>query len=239
MVNIQLNNNLQSRLVFIGTEQLPVLVIEQLIAQPEQLLDLACANHLGQQAYQQQLTDYYPGLRKAAPSAYIAQLSQLLPLLKSSFARPQATQARVVMSAFSIATTPPEQLRPIQMLPHFDSPAVNQFAVVHYLCDPAHGGTAFYRHKSSGFECITADRLAIYRKQIKQQAIAEKLHLQPKYMTGDSPLFSRLHSVPAKMNRAVIYPSNALHSGDIKPEMGLLSEPRKGRLTMSSFIRLE
>ena len=236
VTDIQLNTRMTTSLKLVGDEQIPVLIIDNLIVNPKELIDLACANEYGEPSFLQQISDYYPGIRKVSPLRYNEQVSQLLTLFKTSFDLPNASQAELIMSAFSLTTTAVEQLRPIQMLPHFDTPADSQFAMVHYLCDQEHGGTSMYRHKASGFERISIERLSSYRQQIKKQAIAEKLHENPKYIAGDTCLFKQTHSVDAKMNRAVIYPSNALHSGNIRPEMGLLSDPKKGRLTISSFI---
>ncbi len=227
---------MQTTLTIVGNDHIPVLVIDNLVLKPEQLVDLACSTQSAENEYQQQNSDYYPGVRRKAPLSYIDKITQLLPLFTASFGLTKAKQADVIMSAFSISTTVPEQLRPIQMLPHFDTPAENQFAMVHYLCDAEHGGTSIYRHKASGFERISPERLSLYRVQLKQQAIAARLHENPKYIDGDTALFSQIHSVAARMNRAIIYPSNALHSGNIQPELGLLSDPRQGRLTISSFV---
>ncbi len=156
--------------------------------------------------------------------------------MNSKFALRKGNDVNVLLSAFSIATLPTEKLRPIQMLPHFDCPADNQFAMVHYLCDAKHGGTSIYRHNLTGYERINESRQSEYRQLLKQQAIAEKLHLNSRYIDGDTQLFTRVHALEAKINRAVIYPSNVLHSGNIHPEHGLSASPATGRLTISSFI---
>jgi len=236
MTDIQLNAEMNTSLKYVGDERIPVLVIDNLIVNPKQLIDLACSNENDKQSFQQQNSDYYPGIRKVTPLKYNEQVSQLLCLFKKSFSLPNANKAELIMSAFSITTTAEEQLRPIQMLPHFDTAADNQFAMVHYLCDEKHGGTSLYRHKFSGFERISIERFPSYTQQIKKQAVAEKLHEHPCYIAGETCLFEQIYSVEAKMNRAVIYPSNALHSGNIRPQMGLLNDPKKGRLTISSFI---
>jgi len=234
--DLQLNAQMKSSLFIVGDERIPLLVIDNLFINPQQLINLACGD--SEQNYHQQSSDYYPGIRKITPINYHRQISQLFPLFKTTFGLINATKADIIMSAFSLTTTPVAQLRPIQMLPHIDTPADNQLAMVHYLCDKEHGGTSLYRHKSSGFERISTARHAAYRQQIKQQAIAENLHKKPKYIEGDTGLFKQIHSVEARMNRAVIYPSNVLHSGDIRPKMGLLTEPTQGRLTISSFISI-
>jgi len=227
------------QLLMIGNEKLPILIIDDLVVEPINLVDTACLKEHGASGFISQKTDYYPGVRKNSPNEYKQQIQALFSLLKHSFEFEQAKSLSVVLSAYSISITPPEKLKPIQMLPHFDTPSENQLAMVHYLCDEIQGGTSFYRHNSTGFERITTERATLYRTQLKQQALAEKLHEQPQYINGDTKLFKQVFSVEAKMNRAVIYPSNLLHSGNIRPKNGLLSDPKKGRLTISSFLMFQ
>ena len=216
-------------------ENTPIVVIDNFFDQPEKLISLACT----ESAFKAQVSDYYPGVRKVVPNSYTQKVcSQLLPLLKSNFGFEHATTVKSVLSAFSLSTTPPKELRPIQTVPHFDTAEHNQFALVHYLCDEQHGGTSFYRHRETGFERVTHDRLPLYGTVLKQQAMKERLHENLNYIDGDTVLFERIYSVEARMNRAIIYPSNLLHSGNIRPEMGLSNDPRKGRLTVSSFIQI-
>lgn len=237
MESLQLNPNLTYQFIHVGHEHIPIVIIDDVVANPEVLVRLASDNQQTAEGYQHQHSDYYPGLRKNAPKSYQQNVcSALFAKMNSTFALHKGNGANVLLSAFSIATLPAEQLRPIQMLPHFDCPTDNQFAMVHYLCDAKHGGTSIYRHNLTGYERINESRQSEYRQLLKQQAIAEKLHLNPRYIDGDTCLFTRVHALEAKMNRAVIYPSNVLHSGNIRPEHGLSASPATGRLTISSFI---
>jgi hypothetical protein len=224
-----------TRLV-VGNERIPVLVIDDLSLNYNELIACACKNVNHSSAFTASNGDLYPGVRKPSPANYSEQLKELLPILKSSFNFIDSNDMKVVFSAFSIATTPVTKLRPIQMLPHFDTPSVNQLAAVHFLCAKAYGGTSLYRHKASGFERITQQRLAPYRAMIKQQAIAQRLHERPSYISSDTTLFEQIASLEAKPNRLIVYPSNALHSGNINPDLGLSSNPSTGRLTISSFL---
>lgn len=251
MSDVRLSTNLTYQLVFVGNEKIPVLIIDDFVENPEKLIDYASLNDENGDRFQCQKSDYYPGVRKSSAQNYQALIGRsLFSLLKSSLFLSnmeadkatldhEASYLNVLMSAFSIATTKPEDLRPIQMLPHFDTPANNQLAMVHYLCNENHGGTSIYRHKKTGFERITEQRHDRYRQLLKNQAIAEKLHLNPTYIEGDTSLFKQIYSIEAKMNRAVLYPSNVLHSGNIRPSTGLCSVPESGRLTISSFLSLK
>ena len=230
-MNINLKNNI--KVLFVGQESTPIIILDNFISEPETLISLACDEN----PYQAQASDFYPGVRKASPMDYSELICrQLFCLLKKTYQLKDVTAAKTILSAFSISTTPPNQLRPIQMLPHFDTAENNQFALVHYLCGAEHGGTSFYRHKKTSYERISEARFSTYTALLKQQAKAEKLHLNPSYIANDSSLFERIHVIEACKNRVVIYPSNLLHSGNIQPQQGLSAEPRKGRLTISSFI---
>lgn len=231
-----LNPAMKVTCLVVGNERIPVLVIDDLSLNYNELIASACENVNHNSAFTAVTGDLYPGVRKPSPANYNEQLKALLPILKSSFSFIGSNEMNVVFSAFSIATTPVKKLRPIQMLPHFDTPSANQLAAVHFLCADTHGGTSLYRHKSSGFERITQQRLAPYRAMIKQQAIAQRLHERPRYITSDTTLFEQIATLDAKPNRLIIYPSNALHSGNINPDFGLSSNPSTGRLTISSFL---
>lgn len=236
---IKLKSAFDTSLKFIGKEQFPLVIIDELVEKPQYLINCATKAEVDpRQQFMKQPDDYYPGIRKLVPSQYCDLLCQLRPLLTTSFKLNDTAKADVIMSAFSLTTTPIEKLRPIQMLPHFDTPYENQFAMVHYLCNKKHGGTGFYRHRVSGFESISTDRLSCYKEQIKQQAMNEKVHIQPRYIQGNTSLFERIYSVEAKMNRAIIYPSNVLHSGNIKSAESLSTDPLQGRLTINSFFTI-
>ena len=219
----------------IGRENIPLLIIDDFFENHHELIQNAGDGSL----FVTDAKNFYPGKRKIAPTRYAEQIcSSYLPLFSSYFSNGQVQNAKSITSALAISDQKPQHLRPMQMLPHFDTTNINQLAVVHYLCDTEHGGTSFYRHRSSLFEAITAERLVGYAKQLKKEAMANQIHLTPCYMKGSNNMFEQIFSVEAKMNRAIIYPSNALHSGNINPALGLSSEPRKGRLTIGSFIEL-
>jgi len=223
----------------VGTEQTPIFIIDDFSKDPKNLI--AIANDHREQ-YQKQVADFYPGIRKSAPTSYSEQLSSfLLPLFKtrlgaSTLSNKSIHSATTKLSTFAITTTAVEKLKPIQMVPHFDSTVDNQYAVIHYLCDKKYGGTSFYRHRETGYERITTAKLTHYGTTLKQQAIAEELHKNPHYISQSTSLFEQLLSIPACMNRVLIYPSNLLHSGDINPVLGLSNEPQQSRLTITSLV---
>jgi hypothetical protein len=236
MLDFTLNDNPSLTKLTIGKENIPLLIIDGFANKPDDLISCAGDGSL----FRADQQNFYPGKRFLAPAVYSEQIcKKYLPLFKSYFGFDTAMSAKALMSAFAVSDRSPEHLKPIQMLPHFDTANINQLAVVHYLCEPEHGGTSFYRHRASAYECITSARLVSYGQQLKKEAIAHQLHKTPCYVNSNNSLFEQFYSVAAGMNRAVIYPSMALHSGDINPILGLSSDPKIGRLTIGSFIYVE
>ena len=231
-----LNEKASITKVCIGQENTPLLIIDNFAQNHHDLILDAGDGSL----FVADAKNFYPGKRKLTKASYAQQIcSKYLSLFREYFGFENAHYARTLISAFAISDQAPGQLRPVQMLPHFDTTQSNQLAVVHYLCGPEHGGTSFYRHRASEFETINAERFTGYGTQLKQEAMANQLHLNPCYMQGSNNMFEQIYSVEACMNRAVIYPSNILHSGNINSALGLSSDPRKGRLTIGSFIVVE
>lgn len=220
--------------VKIGKEKNTVVIIDNFYSMPEQLIELACS----EPPFVGHKTDYYPGVRKAISGNYATQSLEIIePLISEYFAITGEHTSQVNLGAFSLATTPTHKLRPIQCVPHIDTHDHYQFALVHYLCSEHYGGTSFYRHKSTGYETISDARLVDYFRILKQEVISSGLQT-PTYINGDTPLFERIGNVPVQFNRAVLYHSNALHSGNISETLGLSSNPREGRLTANLFINI-
>jgi len=233
--SVSLSRDMTIEILSIGREHQPVVVLDQVLANPESLLSFAA----GGDAFSATSNDYYPGVRKELPKQYSDLLCQLvLEKFPEIFEVPSDSQARVNLCALSMATTPAEKLRPIQSLPHFDTSHNSQLAVVHYLCSESHGGTSFFRHRNTGFEAITEGRIQRYAPALKAEVMGARF-LGQQYVNGDNEWFERIGGVSAKFNRAIFYRGNMLHSGDIRPEMGLSPEPETGRLTANAFIQLE
>ena len=219
----------------IGMEQRPVALVEDFALDPEALLAYAETGP----PFAATPGDLYPGIRKRAPPEYAEALcARYGDVLRERFALPAHSVPRVVFCALSITTTEPHRLRPVQRVPHFDTSAANQLAILHYLCGPEHGGTSFYRHRSTGFETIGVERIQQYSATLKREVMTEHPP-RATYMDGDDPLFERTASYEARSNRTLIYPSNVLHSGDIRRLSSPERSPRGARLTVNSFVRFE
>lgn len=181
------------------------------------------------------ITPQYPGVRAALdPAVCRAWLGQLAPLLDQWFGsvgRPWEMQAW-----YSLVTTPPHELAPIQRLPHVDGTDPAQIAMMLYLHRTSHGATAFFRHRSTGLESLTAQDYPRYAAAV--QADFARTGLPPAaYTTDGAPHFERTHTVPGHFNSAVFYRGNILHSGVIDNNAPLVPDPREGRLTINAFFR--
>ena len=199
---------------------------------------LVTPNHAILQAYLQKfakITPQYPGVRAALdPGVCRAWLGQLAPLLNQWFGgdgSPWAMQAW-----YSLVTTPPQSLGPIQCLPHVDGTDPRQIAMMLYLHRTGHGGTAFFRHRSTSLDSLTADTYPRYAAAV--QAEYGRTGLPPAaYPTDGAPHFERIHVAEGRFNRAVFYRGNILHSGVIDNDAPLSADPREGRLTINAFFR--
>jgi hypothetical protein len=215
-----------SRISHVGRERSPIICIDQFAMEPDLLMTLAT------EAIFIDAGSRYPGIRAPAPQAYVdTMLAATSALIEEAFGAPPADD--LDLCAFSMVTTPPAQLRPIQRIPHFDGPEERRIAYLHYLCAASQGGTSFYRHRATQIEVLTADRVEEYRN-----AVVAELKSEPPvndYVLDDTKFFERIGGVGAAFNRLVIYKGNALHSGDISERTVLSEDPRKGRLTINGF----
>lgn len=212
-----------------GEEREPLVIIDDFSTDAAALREIAIRSSYAV------TSPHYPGIRAQADPNYLGdRMDTLRDVLTNVFGQGQG--ANVVECAFSIVTTPPDQLKPIQRLPHFDTTDPKRLALLHYLSDERDGGTAFYRHKATGFEIVPPDRLDHYSRTINAE-VAEDGLPAPEYFRGQNPRFERIGHVEAKFNRMVIYRSYRLHSGDIPADLPLHADPAKGRLTVNTFLQ--
>ena len=106
---------------------------------------------------------------------------------------------------------------------------------MHYLKGPETGGTAFYRHRRTGFEILTADRYEIYQRALKRDE-EEFGPPPPEYICGDTDRYELIGKVDAQPDRLILYRGQALHSGWISNTLPLSSNPAQGRLTINMFL---
>lgn len=176
----------------------------------------------------------YPGIRAWADPGYLDRRRPLMmQIMQQIFGFARGIELKV--STFSLVTLTESQLEPLQRIPHHDHSGAEVIAIMHYLLGPESGGTAFYRHRRTGFETITPPREAVY-----SNALAEDLRefgpAPPRYHYGDSDAFELIDEVAAAPDRLAIYRGRQLHSGVIPVPAALSADPAQGRLTVNMFL---
>lgn len=213
----------------IGVEQAPLLVIDQFAADPEILVNIARRSTFNQQSR------YYPGIRAAAPPEY-AQLfaGPLGDLIADVFGLSGGT-LRFPLCHYSLVTTPADQLMVPQRIPHVDSLPSNGLASIHYLFKAPLGGTAFYRHRKTGFEFIDEARNERYLTALRAESQRSQV-AGAGYINGSTALFEQIDRRDGVFNRMLIYRRNSLHSGCIDAAFRPDPDPATGRLSINCFF---
>ncbi|MBC3765433.1 DUF6445 family protein [Neptunicella marina] len=230
-MSVSWNDNADIRTLNFGRDHMPLLIIDNALNDPKWLIDFAL-----QQQNVLPAKGLYPGLRSPAPDSYKNLILQnVLPLIQPLLIDGNSVQKQAqIESYYSLVSTPLSELKPAQCIPHFDFAVINDVAVLHYLCDDSHGGTSFYRHRSSGYEWVDKKRQQDYFSRLDQEV--QLYGLPQEYINGDTALFECIRSVPARFNRMLVYSCASLHSGDISRDYNFDLNPLTGRFTLASFI---
>lgn len=225
-----LNPRARPGLLRVGLEGEPVFWLDAVFSDPRAIVD-----HAATEAAFGPGGLAYPGVRAAVPQiANHALIYALGPVVAQIFGIADGHQLGLETS-FSIVTQGPSDLKPAQRIPHFDVTDPRALAIVIYLCAPHWGGTAFFRHRSTGFETVSADRNAAYNRRLAYELAATPL---PQGLPDDRhPLFEQIHCVEPVFNRLVLYRSRLLHSATLPPDRTPSASPRDGRLTITSFLK--
>lgn len=219
-----------ARIETIGAEAQPLVLLDDFSVDPDALRTFAAA------AAFEAAHNHYPGVRAALPASYIAeQLPAIAVAAAEAFGR--SGPVEVIDASFSIVSTPAHLLSIPQRLPHCDAFTADRIALVHYLSLGDGDGTAFYRHRATGFETVTEARREIFFRHLDTE-LRHGGPPSPGYLLGDTPLFACVRQVPARYNRALLYPSWNLHSGAISSDAALSADPRDGRLTVTGFLSI-
>lgn len=212
----------------IGAERESLVTLDAFASDPDALRAAAAGTTFVPAAH------HYPGIRAPLPDGYMRDLwPRIVVAVGAGFGHDGPL--RLIDASFSIVTTSPCDLSVQQRLPHCDAFGKERIAFIHYLSsDPA--GTAFFRHRSTGFETVDATRAPVYFGQLD----AELRHggAPAGYVDGDTPLFERTLLAEARYNRALLYRSYVLHSGAIPADAVLSADPLAGRLTVTAFLSL-
>jgi hypothetical protein len=215
----------------IGTERQPLLVIDNVMCHPDQMV-----------RYAVQFGDfkrppegsYYPGVNGEVPPGYGPALVQALrPLLHKVFGIPQSATL-IHEGFFGLTTTPPQALQPLQTVPHVDSSNPYRLAMVHYFCGEPYRGTAFFRHLTTAFESVDYRRFDTYRDTVGREL--ETLETPRAYVDRDTPRYKQIDYVEAMFDRLAVYRTTSLHAA-VMTGAELSDDPAVGRLTANSFIQ--
>jgi hypothetical protein len=223
-------------LLCVGQEQSPVLIVDGLLTGAERLVDFAADTAV--LAPVKAAVNFYPGVRAPAPPGYVqALVTALRPYLAQTFGVATGGKAHVTC-ALSMAVLPADQATWAQRLPHIDTTSPTQLAILHYLCGPPHGGTAFYRHRATGFETIDPGRGPAYLAALREEMATGAAQADEGYIVASNPLFEQTAVVAPAFDRIVVYASNLLHAG-LLSDRPVDADPRRGRLTANTFFRPE
>jgi hypothetical protein len=228
-MTIAIHQDFRLRELEFGLERSPLVVIDNLVANPEALVDLAAGKLFGD------VVSYYPGVRAKVPLTYQRFIiEQLRDAIAGIFGLNAGTM-RFTACHFSLVTTPPEKLTYLQRIPHVDSLSRTELAFIHYLFKAPLGGTAFYRHRATGFESLDQARRPLYWRHIEEEQKGP--HPPPaEYINGDTPLYEQIGHQEGFFNRMLVYRRCSLHSGSLARNFVPDLDPRSGRLSVNGFL---
>ena len=212
-----------------GREQAPLVVVDNLVANPDELVNLAATKLFGD------VTSYYPGVRAKVPLTYQQFIINNLRDVCSGYFGLDAGGLRFTACHFSLVTTPQEKLTYLQRIPHVDSLFANQLAFIHYLFKADLGGTAFYRHRITGFESVDQARKPEYWRHVEQEQSGPDSP-PAEYINGNTPLYEQIAMHEGAFNRLLLYRRNSLHSAALAKSFTANPDPRTGRLSINGFL---
>jgi Family of unknown function (DUF6445) len=213
----------------IGREEAPLVVIDNLVANPDELVDIAADKLFADVA------NYYPGVRSKVPLTYQQFIIDQLRDVFAGYFGLSKIAVRFSSCHFSLITTPPDKLTLPQRIPHIDSVSSSELAFLHYLFKSELGGTAFYRHRATGYEYIDEARKAEYWRVVDEEQAGPNCP-DAGYINGDTPLYEQIGRQDGVFNRMLIYRRNSLHSGSLARNFVPDPNPRTGRLSINGFL---
>ena len=228
---LDLHPDIRIQRLTIGRERAPLLVIDNFVSDPEKLVRRAVSKQFLAQP------GYYPGVRADAPLSYRQLFETRLRSLLVEYFGLKGNSFRFPLCHYSLVTTPAEKLVMLQRIPHADSLDGNGLASIHYLFKDEFGGTAFYRHRKTGFEYVDESRREVYFKAVESENMGPNTPAA-EYIDGDTPLFEQIAKQDGVFNRILIYRRNSLHCGCIDKGFVPDPNPTTGRLSINSFMEL-
>ena len=211
-------------------------IVDNFLSNPRELVEFAAAHAA---AFEPQQIGY-PGTLYDVPASATDDIQRFIRSYMSR--RFSFFKGDIRTSTYlSMATRQPEELGPLQRLPHSDprtDPTRNNYAALVYLFDdPLLGGTGFYRwtnreliERATAMEIdsagSSADFLARHLEMYRQP---------PCYMNGSNEVAELLLEIPARFNRLLFYSGDLPHSAHIPHPERLSSDFATGRLTLNCF----
>lgn len=226
---VDLHPDIRIERLSIGAEKAPLMVIDNVVADPDRLVRKATSKQF------RPVGANYPGIRTEAPLGYQQLFRDRLQSTLFEFFGLAGQSLAFSMCHYSLLTTPADQLTPLQRIPHADSLDEHGLATVHYLFKKELGGTAFYRHRKTGYEFVDLARKSAYYAHV-EQLLHDPRSLADGYINGDTAFFEQVANVPAAFNRMLVYRRNSLHSASIEKGFVPDANPSTGRLSINSFI---
>ena len=225
---------MKPELLILGNSESRVVVIDGFTGAIEQIRALAAQLA----PFPPAVGTYYPGVRRfITPADTNAQayadnlLHAAAPFIGGTY---DFDNFDYLEASFSMVTYAPDRLSANQRAPHFDDTDPNYLAILHYLSPTPGTGTAFYRHRATGIERVTAENVDALVTILKLESAQWP---QTGYINGSNEWFEQIGEIEAVPDRLAIYQGNLLHSGRIPLDMPLTDDPMTGRLTANLFIR--
>ena len=231
-ISFTINPSASLQVQSVGHDRTPVIIIDDFGLDFKDVIDYACESA----EYRPDATTKYPGLRASIPKSYTREvLKQIYRLLFTVYSIPSNLGMKAVNAAYSLVTTPENELTVNQCVPHFDSTRPNYLAILHYLNDGDFCDTGLFRHRETGLERVTGDCVDDYL-QIRDAHSANLGPTERGYIKGSDDQYELYHRISYRPNRLAVYPGCLLHSGLVNPEIDVNSDPRTGRLTANIFV---
>lgn len=230
---ISLHPNLSINTLTIGNSNEKIWVIDNFVNEFESLVHFSKTK-----AYYNPVgfdNTLFPGMRDEMPTPYYDTLRALLHRLAQSPDGAQFAEYEINKCWISKVTLAPEELNMRQTIPHFDSLTPNSMAAVHYFNDERLGGTSFYRYHRASKLQLTEDDRALIQQMIDE--LQQEKTTRTGYINESDDVFERVHTVPAKPNRIVIYSGNILHSAQITDAVEFDKKSEHNRTSVNSFFQ--
>jgi len=231
-ITIEVNPNASLKIESVGHAGTPLIVVDDFATGLDEIIEIACESA----EYEPDMMSMYPGLRAKLPKAYVREvLKEIYRLLFTVYSVPPELGMKATNAAYSLISTPEEELDPGQCRPHFDSNRPYHLAILHYLNKGEFCDTGLFRHRATGLEKITEEYVETYIHSCEAFSAA---HGQPEqvYVKGSNDQYELYHRIEYRPNRLVVYPGCLLHSGLVKPAVDINPDPRSGRLTANIFV---